>query len=102
MPVDWRTLYCVMLATVLPMSASIRLFDALCRFVTWLAMSLLAAVSRLTEAPITPRCAETFVIAALIAVSAAWAVVVLVRLSFTPTAVRPSVVDESALMFVVI
>ena len=46
------------------------LLVALCRFVTWLAMTALAALRRLTEAPMTPRCAEMAVIAALIAVSA--------------------------------
>src|SRR5260370_40887586 len=46
------------------------LLVALCRFVTWAAMTVLAALSRLTEAPMTPRWAEMAVIAALIAVSA--------------------------------
>ena len=68
---DWRTLYWVMLATVLPTSAFWMLFDALCRFVTSLLMSPLAELRRLTEAPMTPRCAETCVIAAEMAVRAA-------------------------------
>src|ERR1700733_15148442 len=46
------------------------LLVALCRFVTWSAMTELAAMRRLTEAPMTPRWAEMAVIAALIAVSA--------------------------------
>ena len=58
-PVDSRTLYWVMLATVVPMSAFCRLLTALCRFVTWSLITVVAALSRLTEAPMVPRCAET-------------------------------------------
>src|ERR1700680_820064 len=46
------------------------LLVALCKFVTCWAMTLLAALRRLTEAPMTPRWAEMAVIAALTAVSA--------------------------------
>jgi hypothetical protein len=62
-------------------------------------MTLVAAVSRFTEAPMTPRCAETAVIALVIAVNAAIEESALVKLAFTPAAVlRPNVVAERALM----
>ena len=97
-PVDSRTLYWVMLATVVPMSAFCRLLTALCRLVTWSLITVVAALSRLTEAPIVPRWAETRVIAALIAVSAAWEVAELVRVLLF----RFNAVAERALMLVVI
>jgi hypothetical protein len=62
-------------------------------------MTLVAAVSRLTEAPMTPRCAETAVIALVIAVSALIEESALVKLSVTPAAeLSPNVVAERALM----
>src|SRR5580704_19041126 len=72
------------------------LLVALCRFVTWAAMTLLAALRRLTEAPMTPRWAEMAVIAALIAVSAVCEAFELVK----TFALRPSWVAESVLMVV--
>jgi hypothetical protein len=66
-------------------------------------MTLVAAVSRLTEAPMTPRCAETAVIALVIAVSALIEESALVKLSVTPAAeLSPNVVAERALMEVLI
>jgi len=97
-PVDWRTLYWVMLATVLPMSAFWRPLAALCRLVTWLAMLLLAAVRRLTEAPMTPRCAEIVLIAAVTSPRAVIEEAELVRTS----AFRLRAVADRALMVVVI
>src|SRR5450631_1712677 len=55
------------------------LLTALCRFVTWFAMTVLAALSLLTEAPMTPRCAEIAVTAALMAVSAVCEALALVK-----------------------
>src|SRR5450432_2640774 len=74
------------------------LFDALVRFCTWLAMTLVAALSRLTEAPITPRCAEIAVMAALTAVRAA----VELALFDSELVLRLSAVAERAVMVVVI
>src|SRR5882724_2616932 len=72
------------------------LLVALCRLVTWAAMTLLAALSRLTEAPMTPRWAEMAVIAALIAVSAVCEALAL----FKVLALRLSWVEERVLMVV--
>ena len=72
------------------------LLVALCRFVTWAAMTVLAALSRLTEAPMTPRWAEMAVIAALIAVSAVCEALALVK-TFE---LRLNWVEESVLMVV--
>ena len=72
------------------------LLVALCRFVTWSAMTELAALRRLTEAPMTPRWAEMAVIAALIAVSADCDELAL----FKVLELRPNWVEERVLMVV--
>src|ERR1035438_2641455 len=74
------------------------LLVALCRFVTSELMSPLAAVRRLTAAPMTPRFAETWVIALLTAVRDAVAVLELCR----SLVERPNAADERALMLVLI
>ena len=72
------------------------LLVALCRFVTCAAMTVLAALRRLTEAPMTPRWAEMAVIAALIAVSAVCEVLALVK-TFE---LSPNWLEERVLMVV--
>ncbi len=70
MPVCSRTLYCVIFATVVPMSAFCTLFCALVRLVTSVFSTLESAVNWLTDAPMVPRVAATVLIAAVMAVSA--------------------------------
>src|ERR1700688_4729243 len=72
------------------------LLVALCRFVTCAAMTVLAALRRLTEAPMTPRWAEMAVIAALIEVSADCELLALVK----TLALSPNWVAERVLMVV--
>ena len=73
MPVCCRVVYLVILATVLPMSASLMPLSAVVRFVAWLLITLDAAANWFTPAPMLPRNAAMLEIPWLIAVSAAWA-----------------------------
>ena len=86
MPVCSRMEYLVRLATAEGMSAAVMVFSAEVRFCTWLLMTLLAAVSRLTLAPKVPRTLAMLAMAASIAVKAVcasdwWLRSVLVRLA---------------------
>src|SRR5271155_3809869 len=73
MPVCSRMEYLVRFATTVGMSAAVIVFSADVRFCTWLLMTLLAAVSRLTLAPNVPRTLAMFAMAASMSVIVDWA-----------------------------